>query len=233
MEMTFQEPDIQAYEILTLVAGHRTRSYRLLGLCFHQPDQEVDAYLKSRKFFRDFNESTAWLGEDQARLSDAFMMMENSLSETSYSLEADYQRLFGRSIERVSPRESSFRWRDSGNLLDSRETLCGSLQHLYASFGVAAGAGLEDHIAVELEFIAYLCERESSFWKANHPKTAKEWRYQQHIFVNDHLSRWFPEFCYQIQQRSSQSFYTGAALLCDAWLSLDQGTGYASPVRNL
>ena len=48
-----------------------------------------------------------------------------------------------------------------------------------------------------LEFMAFLCERESDEWE-HQSEAARQLRRQERAFLDDHLARWYPEFCWRI-----------------------------------
>jgi TorA maturation chaperone TorD len=220
------EPHLRAFEILGQVSRSRSLTYRHLALSFSSPDEGLFGLVHQGQMARELKLATAWLGEDQAKLLRPIAQLEYSAMALS-GLQRSYSQYFGQSLDRVSPRESSYRWKDTGYLTQASHDLCRSLQHEYSLYDVRCPGGLEDHVAVELEFLAYLCDREASLWSAAAAKSARELRSHQRAFVDDHLGRWLPEFCRRLRECAAQSFYGHMAELCDGWLSLDHGSGYA------
>lgn len=80
----------------------------------------------------------------------------------------------------------------------------------------------EDHIALEFEFMAYLCDttieqiKEGNLDKAN--KILKE----QAEFLELHLQNWIPEFCDDINKFSSTLFYKGISKVTSGFLEFDK-----------
>ncbi len=74
---------------------------------------------------------------------------------------------------------------------------------------------VEDHIAIELDFMAYLCDETSRFTE---PLAGLE---EQKEFLNRHLLNWVPEFCLDIKEHSDTEFYRMVAQLTSGFLQLD------------
>ncbi len=67
---------------------------------------------------------------------------------------------------------------------------------------------LPDHIAFELAFMAHLVSRE----ERDHDR-AELWRQRQRHFLDQHLTKWLPEFCRRIERSDAHPFYRQAAQL--------------------
>lgn len=53
---------------------------------------------------------------------------------------------------------------------------------------------LPDHIAVQLEFMSFLCEKELLALQAEDHNEITTAQQEQRDFMNEHLARWFPKF---------------------------------------
>lgn len=219
-------PITRAYQILELVSQNRSVIYRLLALNFTYPDDSLIGLLQSGEIFEVMRNSTSYLGDDQIALLDPITSLEAYSSLSLQSLQSEYANLFEKGISRISPREFAYRWKDACHISQSDNDLRQTLQRQYNSFGVHCDLGSEDHISVELEYLAYLCVQESTNWKQGFSKAARDIRSQERAFVDDHLSRWLPELCYRIRKQVPHSIYFHVALFCDLWFSLDHGSGY-------
>ncbi len=76
------------------------------------------------------------------------------------------------------------------------------VQSFYESTGLALGEGTDlfpDHLSVELLFMSYLAEN----------------RYveKQRRFLEEHLLRWVPEYCNEIEKHATTTFYKEIANL--------------------
>ncbi len=74
---------------------------------------------------------------------------------------------------------------------------------------------VEDHISVELGFMAFLCDETSGFTE---PLAGLE---EQREFLNCHLLNWVPEFTMDIAQFADTEFYRMVAQLTSSFLQMD------------
>jgi len=80
---------------------------------------------------------------------------------------------------------------------------------------------LPDHVAVELEFMAYLCERELQAHEAGEAECAAQYIEKEHRFLADHLLKWVPAFCDKIICSSDSVFYIFLARMAKDFLRWD------------
>jgi TorA maturation chaperone TorD len=225
------DPRLRAFGILSHVAEGRRRVYGWLAFGFYPPDTALVRALTTRHMVEEIEAATAWLGQDQERLTESLRDLGAFLRPRLANLEAEYDRLFGRSIERVVACEAAYRWRDARDLSPKSNSIVHALQQHYQQFSVAPLPGQEDHVAVELEFLSLLCQREAANWAAGAGEAARLLRRQQRSFLDDHLGRWLSEFCQRVLERTPACFYGPLATLADSWLSLEHGPGYLTAVR--
>ncbi len=225
------DPRRRAFSILAAVADSRRRVYRWLALGFYPPDADLVTALETGQMVNEIQASTAWLGQDQGRLAASLRALRSCACPRLAKLDEEYNHLFGKSIERVAPREAAYRWRDARDLPPASNSIERILQQEYQQFNVAPISGQEDHVAVEIEFLSYLCEQEAAHWTSEAGESARLLRRQQRSFLDDHLGRWLPEFCQRVLERTPAYFYGPLAAFTDAWLSLEHGPGYLKAVR--
>lgn len=233
LSLTIQaNPQARACEIMQQVAQGRSQVYRWLALSFYPPDVELAQALNSGCMVEQILLATVWLGQDRQKfLTSLTKLRECAFSELA-ELERDYQRLFGKSVERVPMRESAYRWREASSPCETAHHMAQGLRQQYAQSGVVPLENQEDMLPVELEFMAFLCEREAGEWATQSAELARQLRLQEHTFLDDHLGRWFPEFCRRVAERVPHAFYAALIFLCDTWLDLEFGPGYL-PARSL
>ncbi|MFL7810060.1 MAG: molecular chaperone, partial [Anaerolineae bacterium] len=79
----------------------------------------------------------------------------------------------------------------------------------------------EDHVAFELEFMAYLSEQAAEAVAAGDRPAAIESLQKQAGFLTKHIMVWVPQFCTDVQQaaRSDSDFYRGIAQITDEHLA--------------
>jgi TorA maturation chaperone TorD len=95
----------------------------------------------------------------------------------------------------------------------------------YAAAGFAdidLEAGPQDHISVELKFMALLALRESEAWKAGNTDIAQTRVSQQEVFLRDHLGAWAPRWAEAIIQQSREPLFAALAGLLKAGLAETQ-----------
>ncbi|MFQ5854378.1 MAG: molecular chaperone [Anaerolineae bacterium] len=128
----------------------------------------------------------------------------------------------------LRPFESVYRGRQvvDGQVVDG--TVWGrwtkEVQRLYALAGaeLAGGAGeLPDFIAVELDFMAFLCTREAEALAAGDGELARHFLALQKEFLVEHLSRWVDTLGDEMRAMARSGFYAGLAEMTQAFVSAD------------
>ena len=127
----------------------------------------------------------------------------------------EYERLFVGPGQVPCPPYESF-WREDVPV-DIRRTLMGpctaDLKRMYLELGlrVSSRAGeLPDHIAIELEAMAYALSFDETGPVA------------RQIF-EEHLAQWLPRLCRAVAHEAEQSFYRNLAVLTLDWLAAIRG----------
>ena len=87
-----------------------------------------------------------------------------------------------------------------------------------------------DHIGLELEFMAHLCEREAAAWKSGDKAKASVIRHLQLQFLSMHLSSWIDLFAARLSQAWCAEYYEAWCRFAqsfvkedDAYLSAELG----------
>lgn len=151
---------------------------------------------------------SAWLA-----LANAAANLEmTSLEE----LGAEFTRLFTGVQEGMAPPppfESV--WREDRLIGESTSQVIDA----YAKAGFAdiePDAGPQDHIAVELKFIALLALREAEAWQADNQTAAQLRQTQQRDFLNQHLAAWAPRWANAIIEQTREPLFAALAGLLRA-----------------
>jgi TorA maturation chaperone TorD len=178
----------------------------LLAHWWSRPDAaEVESWIS----WRD-------LGRRTGEASGTAAPMENLLSpllvEHWRALLDEHERLFvGPGSVPCPPYESV--WRNDVPI-HLRRSLMGpcteDLRRLYAEIGlkVAPASGeLPDHVAIELEALAYALRSPGTVPIAG-------------ILLAEHLSKWLPKFCRAVAGEAAQPFYHELAALTPDWLAV-------------
>lgn len=80
----------------------------------------------------------------------------------------------------------------------------------------------EDHIAFELEFMAYLCQKTTEALKAGDKVGASGHLNKQKDFLERHLMPWVPTFCTDVQRIAELDFYKAVAKITIGYLGMEQ-----------
>ena len=123
-------------------------------------------------------------------------------------LDVDYVRLFasGMSGALSPPTESYYRVPAKGGGIAE---FVADLQHEYRAMGIAS-VGLDeapDHIATELEVMAYLCDQEANAWASDQPILAGDVLELESRFLHRHLVVWVPLLRTRVHKARPSSFY--------------------------
>ena len=78
-----------------------------------------------------------------------------------------------------------------------------------------------DHLSFELEFMYYLCRRESEAWEGGDEDKALCFLSEEKEFLEEHILAWFPAFCAKVREFDHIGFFLGVATLTEGWLNID------------
>lgn len=102
----------------------------------------------------------------------------------------------------------------------------------YRAFGVDATSGgyRPDELAVELEFMAYLCRKEAYAIEHLGAPRSGQARRAQRMFLQQHLGRWARVFARKLEAATPLGhFYSVAALTLEQWLTAELVRTGAAP----
>jgi len=134
-------------------------------------------------------------------------------------LAADFARLF-LSINKVPPHPSESIYREGTMMQYSRDEVLKT----YWSFGVDKKKEFtepEDHIAVELNFLMYLCEKAIEALNNGDAKETRRYIQGQKDFLEKHLVKWVPKLVKDILDTAQTPFYKAMAVLTKEYLEMD------------
>jgi anaerobic sulfite reductase subunit A len=96
---------------------------------------------------------------------------------------------------------------------------------LYRAMGVDK-AGVfkepEDHIALELQFMAHLCDKTNAALQDSKFEDARKYLDVQRNFLDEHLGRWIPKLASDILKSSRHEFYRAIATITKAYVDVDK-----------
>ncbi|MBI5880361.1 MAG: molecular chaperone TorD family protein [Chloroflexi bacterium] len=129
------------------------------------------------------------------------------------TLRVDYTRLFmGPGTVLAAPWESVYFSEE--RMVFQEQTL--QVRAWYAQFGLELASRVyepDDHIGLELSFIAHLAQQSLQALEHDDLDQVQRALQAQRTFMSEHLLRWAPTWCEQVQQHARTDFYRGVGLL--------------------
>jgi len=164
------------------------------------------------------------------RINGALRMLSGSLQplvrgvsdRDLEQLQGDHFQLFtGSGIPSAPPWESFYRTEE--RLTVSSHTL--EVRAFYERFGLVSERKErepEDHIGLELEFMACLCDRHGECLRKGDVGEAAVTVQAQKDFLDEHLLRWVSRFCEEVDRCAWTDFFRGMAQLTEGFVVWDR-----------
>ena len=188
-------------------------TWRLLSLGFTAPDEETLAEIEA--LGEALLERAEGRGDPTAR---ALVELLAALGpgDSVHELACAYQALFGGEVA-VPPYEGSYEgdpFRHTRQMAD--------VAGFYRAFGAEAhGPAAErvDHAGCELEFLAFLGAKRLALEAEQENGAAATCSEIEDTFLRDHVGRWLPTFCRELELKTTSSFYAALARLGESVIS--------------
>ena len=130
-------------------------------------------------------------------------------------LAAEYNRVFlGMGPRPIAPYESVYTSPERLLMQDARDEVLA----LYRAEALTLADGIripEDHVAIEFDFMSYLCKKAAQACIEKDQPGIDEYTARQKDFLIKHLLVWVPAMCKDMESRVSTEFYK---CVCDATL---------------
>ena len=143
---------------------------------------------------------------------EGFLQALSDLDSDSYGeVENKHQRLFG-----PTPSTNPVPLNETSYLAPGGEEtgwVLASVERHYSSAGIestSASGNVPDHVAVELEFLAFLCGCEANAWVGDDFKEARRMQDRQRRFLDKHASNWVPVLAREIMAKDDGLFASAA-----------------------
>jgi anaerobic sulfite reductase subunit A len=140
-------------------------------------------------------------------------------------LAVDYAKVFlGAGIyesEAAYPYESVYTNKERLIMQEARDQVL----EIYRAHGLDRIESLEvpeDHLALELEFMAHLCRKAIDAIEAENWAQVAASLQDQKYFLAQHLGNWTPEFCSDILKYAETDFYKAVSKITTGFLHMDQ-----------
>lgn len=204
------------------IIENRENLYRLLGRFYKiEADQALLDHMKGMHFPDE-------CGEEE--LDEGYRMLERYLRrpvlDPMTDLAADYAKVFlGAGVAKNSyaayPYESVYTSPERLIMQDARDQVVAA----YRAKGLDKADTFdvpEDHIALELAFMAHLCRETQQYLVARDWPAVVACLAEQERFLAQHLLNWVSEFCADILKFAETDFYKGVARITDGFLRMDR-----------
>lgn len=194
--------------------------YLFLGHLYKiEVDENVLKSMKETCFPVDINEG----------ISEGYKMIKHYLDSPCLDqiteLAVDYAKVFlGAGIVDVEhaayPYESIYTSPQKLIMQDARDKMFKALQE--KNIGLEKGYDIpEDHLFIQLEFMAFLCKEVKNVMNEGDFKTTLLLLNDQKKFVEEHFLNWVPAFCEDVQKHALTNFYKGVAKVTEEYIKMD------------
>lgn len=206
----------------TILTGELLLTGLLGKVLYTYPDRDLLAIVSEEDFFTDvpFAETQPAVQRGLALLQN-WSQVQKSVSpeETLSQLQADYTRLFIGPGKVLAPLWESVHYGEE-RLIFQQETL--AVRQWYQRFGLEAVDLYhepDDHIGLELAFLAHLAGRALAALEQGEPQTLALLLQVQRQFLSAHLFKWAFGWCALVGEHSQTDFYRGIAQLVEGTLT--------------
>ncbi len=188
-----------------LLAQSRADSYKLLSQCYFLPDQNLLATLKG-------------IQPPVGSLWKELVGKAQELDRIDI-LEVDYSRLFVGPFKLLAPPYESV-YLDTGGQVVGDSTV--NIRNLYLDEGIDVNIKeVPDHVAIELEFMYYLINKEISAINDGADDRLQNNRNKQLYFLNEYLYCWISQFCRAVSENSQTDFYKSLSKVTETFVLND------------
>ncbi len=208
---------------LARLAQVRETSYRLVSQAFLYPD---DSRLQGLDLLTDE------MGREETSLARfsffgewirLLRSIKSLASKERQAIQNEFVSLFSASAGDVPcpPYESVYREPDG------RPTgwILAEIEGNYATVGLALSPSFKefpDHVSLQSEFLALLCERESQAWGDQDLKRGIRILRKEKTFLERHLALWFPQFARRIRIADRSGVYAAIGAGAERFISHDK-----------
>jgi len=148
-------------------------------------------------------------------------LKESELDNVKLELAAEYAGLF-LGVRQMPPHPSESVFTSADHLMMQRAR--DDVLKIYRSMGmekVAKFTEPEDHIAIELQFMAYLSGKTIEALRSDNREEGKKCLEMQRDFLNDHLTKWVPMLVADILKGARREFYKAVAKVTQGYVRMD------------
>ena len=148
-------------------------------------------------------------------------LAEAALEQFAVVLNRVFFGMGPRTAQKAFPYESVYTSPD-GLMMQEAYTQVRTLYHAARFAKDPAFPEPEDHLAVELAFMARLCEQAAGALRAGEGQAAEDLLGGQLAFLRDHLLRWIEPFAADACASAETGFYAHLATFTETYLKADE-----------
>lgn len=186
--------------------------FKLLAVCFYEPEKTL---FSEEKLSENLIHLLGHISRDAQIAAEK---MQKALCEINQEkLSIDHASLFIGPFELIAAPYGSV-------YIDKKRTVMGESTLYAARCYQEAGLSVDikepqDHIAIELEFMYFLCGKEAVARQDSRMEDADRLRDLQVRFYSNAMRPWVKEFCDAIRSGTKNEFYLNVAICLDHFLS--------------
>lgn len=194
----------------------RQALYRFFSHLFLYPDEENlnDMCVAANELL---NSQESW-GEQP--YAEKLSVLLEQLSEVNIEdrkwIEDEYNRLF--LIKPLVPPYETTYLKSMGK---SDGMVVATVSGIYAQAGLAISPSfndMPDHVAIELEFMSFLCEKELQALSEGDEESVSDMQQGQYEFMGKHLAQWYPHFAEKALSEAKKNLYKNVVGASTAFL---------------
>ncbi|OEU64904.1 MAG: hypothetical protein BA863_14165 [Desulfovibrio sp. S3730MH75] len=186
--------------------------FKLLAVCFYEPEKTL---FTEERLSENLGHLLEHISRDAQIAADR---MQSALCEISQEkLSIDHASLFVGPFELIAAPYGSV-YIDKKRTVMGKSTLYAARCYQEASLSVDIKEP-QDHIAIELEFMYFLCGKEAAARQDSRMEDADHFKDMQVRFYYNAMRPWVKEFCVAIQSGTKNEFYLNVAMCLDHFLS--------------
>lgn len=185
--------------------------FKLLAACFYEPDKQL---FLDEKLTEKLEHLLQRWSPDAAVAANKMQSSLKALAQETLSV--DHAALFVGPFELAAAPYGSV-------YIEKKRTVMGDSTVNVARFYQEAGVSVDikeppDHVAIELEFMYYLCAREAALASDGRNEESSLLREKQRAFFFSALMSWVLEFCKAIRRGTDNEFYLHVSTCLEQFL---------------
>jgi DMSO reductase family type II enzyme chaperone len=205
------------------VALRRSDLYLWLSRAFRYPDAEIVASLNEPALTLLEAMLDQVAGGTREALHPALAILRATLTDPDLAQhQSEYRQVFGHTESSPCP---PYETRYGSRHLFQQTQQLSDIAGFYRAFGLDVSDDAKerpDHLAVELEFLHFLCFKEAYALEHHGPEQAELCRDAEVRFLQDHLLPWAPSFARRLQDTAGSGFYKSLGMLIVTFLSTEE-----------